>query len=64
MPNVGSESEKWPFQRYGHTVSAHQGKVRIAFPIFIRTLYGTDTKVLFFLHNRNKSQCFLSSKIN
>jgi len=27
MPNVGSESEKWPFQRYGHTVSAHQGKV-------------------------------------
>ena len=48
MPNVGSESEKWPFQRYGHTVSAHQGKVRIAFPIFIRTLYGTDTKLFFF----------------
>lgn len=27
-PKVGSvEAETWPFQRYGHTVSAHQGKV-------------------------------------
>ena len=29
-PKVGSvEAETWPFQRYGHTVSAHQGKVYI-----------------------------------
>lgn len=31
MPKIASEAEKWPFQRYGHTVSAHQGKVRTVF---------------------------------